>query len=90
MAARAIAASLEAALAMRHVDRCRIDVALNTKQALLAPIQQHLIYAAVRRVASGTSFHLHGRMLEYEWAALLDVAIHASLPSCLPEGSAVG
>src|SRR5712692_7148730 len=90
MAPRAVAAGLETQAAVGYVHRERIDVALQTLEALLAPREQHLIHASVRGVAGQAPLHLDRRVLEHERPPLLDMALGAGLPARLPHRGAVG
>ena len=85
MAARTLPLRREAEPAMRHVRGLRIDVALQAQKTSLATQQQLAIYSAVRRMARCAAFDLYCRVLENEWAALLDVTFNTNFPICLLE-----
>src|SRR5690348_5343565 len=85
VAARAVAARLEAQAAVWRVGGERIDMALQAEEARLASGQQQMVHAAMRRVAGDAPFHLHGGMLVDERPPLLDVALHAGFETGLPQ-----
>ena len=77
MAARALAAGLEAEAAVRHAGLImEPGVALQAKLPPLAPYQQHAVGAAVRGMARGAALHFHRRMLIDVRPALFRVAVH--------------
>ena len=80
MATNAFTPRLKTKSAMRHVRRLGIHVALQAGETSLAPDQQHARHAAVWNVAGGATFHFHDRVLEKEWAALLDMTACTPFP----------
>jgi len=70
---------------VRHVRREWIHVALQAKQALLAPNQELAIHASVRGVARSAAFYFHGRVFEDKGSAFFRVAVSAGFGSVLAE-----
>ena len=55
-------------------------MALQAQKPLLAPLQQKIVYTAVRRMAGHAAQHSHRRMLKDKGSTLLNVAGYAGLP----------
>ena len=89
MATGAIAARLETQPAVRHVGGERIHMALQAQKPGFTADQQHLVDAAVRRVARRAAFDFHGGVLEDKRPAFFDVALRAGFPAALPQRGAV-
>lgn len=89
MTARAVTRGLEAEAAVRYVRGNWVDVARQAQEPLFPAYQEHAVYAAVGRVADDATFNFDSGMLEYEWTALLDVALDARFPSGLAQGGTI-
>lgn len=88
MAARAVAGSLEAVTAVRHIrlamkttsSTMRINVALEAQQTLFTALQQEVIYAAVRSMAGSAAFNSYNCVLINEGPALFHMALDTRFP----------
>ena len=78
--ANAFTTRREAQPSVRDVGSQRIDVTLEAQESPLPSYQQIAIHTAVRCVACDAALQLHGRVLEDERPAFLDMASDACLP----------
>ena len=65
-------------------------MALKAEKALLTPVHQHPVHAAMRGVACDTALNLNCAVFENEWTALFHVATHAGFPTALPQRGPAG
>src|SRR5204862_600178 len=70
---------------MWNIWRLRVDMALQAEESAFTPEQHLTVHCAMRTVASGTSFDLHGSVFIHKRTALLDVTIDAAFPRVLAQ-----